>query len=308
MAGSKYDKAAVIEGERKPIATSPEAPPFVFGIADLDGEADVDIGVPSLTKRQAVGPVLEGVNLTGRPKIILLAGRGKTGKTTAIRWMAEQALANQRSLLMGDLDPTNASFSTYFQGVHRPADADSPAVMLKWLEQFLSHAIRHRQTAVVDLGGGDTTLRRLVDELPDLAQMAAEEGSALVMFYHVGPQVDDLSPVATMEERGFQPEATAIVMNEAGVDPGLTREQAFARIHKHRVFREAIGHGAVPVWMPRLLVADEIEARRLHFLPTRDGATGPDGRPALGAFDRARVRSWLNAMDQQFAGVRTWLP
>ena len=101
---------------------------------------------------------------------------------------------------------------------------------------------------------------------------------------------------------------TEFVMNEAGVDPGLTREQAFARIHKHRVFREVVGRGAVPVWMPRLLVADAIEARRLHFLPTRDGATGPEGKPALGAFDRARLRSWLNAMKAQFAGVRTSRP
>jgi len=309
MAGSKNDKAAVIEDERKPVDPTSEAPPpFVFGISDLEGDADLDIGVPSFARRQAAGPVLEGVNLAGRPKIILLAGRGKTGKTTAIRWMAERALADKRALLMGDLDPTNASFSTYFQGVHRPVDADSPAIMLKWLEQFLSHAIRHRQTAVVDLGGGDTTLPRLVDELPELTQMASDEGSAVVMFYHLGPQVDDLSPVATMEERGFQPEATAIVMNEAGVDPGLTREQAFARIHKHRVFRAVVERGAVPVCMPRLLVADAIEARRLHFLPARDGAIGPDGKPALGAFDRARVRSWLTAMDEQFAGVRTWLP
>ena len=308
MAGSKSDKVAVLEGAQDRAEAAPKPPPFTFGMPDLDAEPDVDIGLPSFSRRQAAGPVMEGVNLAGRPKIILLAGRGKTGKTTAIRWMAELALSNDRQLLMGDLDPTNASFSTYFQGVHRPADVDSPAVMLNWLEQFLSHAMRHRQTAVVDLGGGDTTLRRLVDELPDLAQMAADEGSALVMFYHVGPQVDDLSPLATMEERGFQPEATAIVMNEAGIDPGLTREQAFARIHKHRVFRAAVERGAVPVWMPRLLVADAIEARRLHFLPTRDGATGPDGKPALGAFDRARLRSWLAAMDEQFAGVRTWLP
>src|SRR3954454_557193 len=117
MAGSKNDKAAVIEDEREPIAAPSAAPPFVFGIADLEGEADVDIGVPSFARRQAAGPVMEGVNLAGRPKIILLAGRGKTGKTTAIRWMAERALADKRSLLMGDLDPTNASFSTYFQGV-----------------------------------------------------------------------------------------------------------------------------------------------------------------------------------------------
>jgi len=308
MAANKPDKLTVIEGTRDRGVLPPEAPAFVFGAPDVDGEPDVDIGVPSFAKRQSPGPVMEGVNLDGVPKIILLAGRGKTGKTTTVRWMAETALANDRPLLMGDLDPTNASFSTYFKGVHRPADADSPAVMLKWLEQFLTHAIRHRQTAVVDLGGGDTTLRRLVDELPGLAQMAADEGSAVVMFYNVGPQVDDLSPIATMEERGFQPEATAIVMNEASIDPGLTREQAFARIHKHRVFRDAVGRGAVPVWMPRLLVADAIEARRMHFLPTRDGAVGPDRKPALGAFDRARLRSWLDAMDRQFAGVRTWLP
>ena len=306
MPAPKSEKLAVVESSPEKPAAS--VPAFSFGAGDLDDAPEVDIGVRSFARKQASDPVLDGVDLTGKPKIILVAGRGKTGKTTAIRWMAETSLANGRALLMGDLDPTNASFSTYFQGVHRPTDADSPALMLKWLEQFLSHAIKHHQTAVVDLGGGDTTLRRLVDELPDLSSMAAEEGSALVTFYHVGPQVDDLSPIATMEARGFQPEATAIVMNEASIDPGLTREQAFARVHKHSVFREAISRGAVPVWMPRLLVADAIEARRLHFVPTRDGLPGKDGQPAMGAFDRSRVRSWLVSMDQQYGGVRTWLP
>ena len=307
MPASKSDKLAAVESSPEKMAAV-TVPTFSFGVGDLDDAPEVDIGVRSFARRQASGPVLDGIDLTGKPKIILVAGRGKTGKTTAIRWMAETALTNGRPLLMGDLDPTNASFSTYFQGVHRPADADSPALMLKWLEQFLSHAIKHHQTAVVDLGGGDTTLRRLVDELPDLSSMAAEEGSALVTFYHVGPQVDDLSPIATMEARGFQPEATAIVMNEASIDPGLTREQAFARVHKHSVFREAIGRGTVPVWMPRLFVADAIEARRLHFVPTRDGVAGKDGQPAMGAFDRSRVRSWLASMDEQYGGVRTWLP
>lgn len=307
MPAPKSEKLTVVES-RPEQAPAPKPPAFTFGMPEVDDAPEVDIGVPSFARKQAAGPVMDGIDLSGKPKIILLAGRGKTGKTTAVRWMAETALANGRPLLMGDLDPTNASFSTYFQGVHRPADADSPAIMLKWLEQFLSHAIKHHQTAVVDLGGGDTTLRRLVDELPELASMATDEGSALVMFYHVGPQVDDLSPIATMEARGFQPEATAIVMNEASVDPGLTREQAFARVHKHSVFREAISRGAVPVWMPRLLVADAIEARRLHFVPTRDGVVGSDGKPAMGAFDRSRVRSWLASMDEQYGGVRTWLP
>ena len=37
----------------------------------------------------------------------------------------------------------------------------------------------------------------------------------------------------------------------------------------------------MPVWMPRLLPADEIEARRVHFLQARDdGATGPEASGA----------------------------
>lgn len=43
---------------------------------------------------------------------------------------------------MGDIDPTNASFSSYFERVHRPANADNPAAVLKWLEQFIGHALK----------------------------------------------------------------------------------------------------------------------------------------------------------------------
>ena len=276
-------------------------PAFTFDMSpELEGEAAIAAS-PSPAST-APAPVVQGVDLTGVPKIILLAGRGKTGKTTAARWMSDQALAAGRQLLMGDIDPTNASFSSYFEGVHRPANADNPAAVLKWLEQFIGHALKHRATATIDLGGGDTTLRRLVDELPDLPSMVEEEGAAVALLYHVGPQIDDLAPVAAMEERGFKPRATAIVMNEAAIEPGLTREQGFARMQRQNVFKAAIERGAVPVWMPRLLVADAIEAKRAHFLEARDGKAG------IGPFDRSRVRHWLAAMERQFAGIRTWLP
>lgn len=313
MAQASTTKAAPASEAAPPKPAPAEAPPdvpaFSFNGPDLDNEPETALGLPSAGRRQAAeAEVVEGVDLSGVPRVLLFAGRGKTGKTTAIRWMAERALGERRPLLMGDLDPTNASFSTYFKGVQRPDDADDPAVTLKWLEGFIQHAIRHKLNAVVDLGGGDLNLRRLVDELPGLADTMVAEGVAPVLFYHVGSQVDDLSPVATMEGRGFQPEATAIVMNEATIEPGLGRVQAFARVKRHSVFRDALARGAVPVYMPKLLVADAIEARRLRFLAARDGAAGEDGKATFGAFDRARVRSWLEAMDRQFAGVRTWLP
>jgi hypothetical protein len=56
-------------------------------------------------------------------------------------------------------------------------------------------------------------------------------------------------------------------------------------------------------------VAQEIEAKRLGFLPARD-AVSPEGRTVapLGPFDRSRVRHWLVTMAAEMAPIMTWLP
>lgn len=307
MTASRSDKTSDVVPLKPDLTLSAKVPAFAFGSPDLDDEAEVDIGQVMAGATRQTGTVVSGVNLDGIPKIIFAAGRGKTGKTTILRWMAENSLISGSQVLMGDIDATNASFSTYFKGVHKPPEADNPVAALKWLEQFIQHALRHRMSAQIDLGGGDTTLRRLVGELPNLASMITEEGSAPVLLYMVGPQVDDLSPIAAMAERGFHPDATAIIMNEASVEPGVTRDAAFARIQRHSVFRDALTRGATPIYMPKLLVADAIEARRMHFIDAQNGGTGT-GKGPLGAFDRARIRNWLEAMDRQFAGIKSWMP
>jgi hypothetical protein len=160
---------------------------------------------------------------------------------------------------------------------------------------------------LVDLGGGDTTLRRLVAQLPDLAALFEAQGFAVVVFYTVGPQEEDLSPLATLEGIGFAPTAAAIVLNEAMVEIGDSRDVAFGRIYRHSVFRAAVGRGAVPVWMPKLIPAQQVEVRRLNFRDAVAGKTGRGTAP-LGPFDRTRVAMWLRTMEANFAGVKTWLP
>jgi CO dehydrogenase nickel-insertion accessory protein CooC1 len=54
----------------------------------------------------------------------MVSGRGKTGKTTLLRSVAEQSLEAGHAFLMADIDPTNASFAGYFEGVSRPHDDD----------------------------------------------------------------------------------------------------------------------------------------------------------------------------------------
>jgi hypothetical protein len=96
-----------------------------------------------------------------------------------------------------------------------------------------------------------------------------------------------------LEAAGFQPTATAIVLNEGLIEVPLPRDQAFARLTRHSAFKGAIVRGAVPLWMARLLPAAEVEARRIQFTAARDGVM-PEGRrqAPLGA-SRARTRACL---------------
>jgi hypothetical protein len=120
-----------------------------------------------------------------------------------------------------------------------------------------------------------------------------------------------LTALTGMEAMGFQPTATAIVCNEGRGDPTTPREETFARILRHSVYRAAVARGAVPLWMPLLdpAVAADIEAKRLHFADARDGIV-PEGRKVtpLGPFDRSRIRQWLAALEAEFGAIRSWMP
>jgi hypothetical protein len=293
------------DGERAPARRANPVRPFDFA-GDDDSAPELEI-LGAQKKTASPIEAMAGLDLSDKKKIIFWIGRGKTGKTTGIRWSAEAAILAGTTLLLADMDPTNDTFSQYIENVARPPEASDPALSLKWLDKLLQHALQHRLSVLVDLGGGDTTLRRLVGQLPDLAGMCEAEGFAIVLFYTVGPQEEDLSPLATMEGLGFTPTATAIVLNEAIAEVGDPPLHAFARILRHSAFLTALKRGAIPIWMPRLLPAQQVEIRRLHF---RDAAAGElgQGKTPLGPFDRTRVLNWLQAMDTSFAGIKTWLP
>ena len=294
-----------VSGRPPPPATA--GPLFDFG-RDEDTGPEMELVSASSPAASTSGPApLSGIDLSRRHKIIFWVGRGKTGKTTGIRWLAEKTLLNGTPLLMADMDTTNDTFSRYIEKVARPPETIDPALSLKWLDRLLQHSLTQKISALIDLGGGDTILRRLAVELPDLVALFEAQGFAAVLFHTVGLQEEDLSPLATLQGLGFKPTASAIILNEAMLDVGETRDTAFARVLRHSAFHGAISEGAVPVFMPRLSAAQPVEIRRLKF---HDAVAGKNGRAdtPLGPFDRARVRLWLEAMDANFAGVSSWLP
>lgn len=282
--------------------------PFLGSLAGAD-EDEIAVGLPARSsQRQVEQPQSPVLDLGTAAKVWLLIGRGNTGKTTLIRYLAETAFAADRRILLADMDRTNATLSSYFADVQRPPDADEASVA-KWLERLLTFVMTNKTGALIDLGGGDTTLRRLVAEIPELTSMLDDAGVAPVAAYMVGPRPDDLAPLATLEAAKFQPAATVIVLNEGLIETPLPKDEAFGRVMRHSAFKAAIVRGAVPVWMPRLLPAAEIEARRIHFATARDGIVPAGKRQTpLGGFDRARVRAWLGAMDAEMGVIRSWLP
>ena len=64
--------------------------------------------------------------------------------------------------------------------------------------------------------------------------------------------------------------------------------------------------GAKLVWMPRLDIAHEINARRLSFTAAEAGAA-TEGVPPLGPWNRQLITMWLRAMENNFASVADWL-
>lgn len=245
----------------------------------------------------------QGIDLAGKPKLIFVIGRGKTGKTTFLRWVAEIALEQNRPFLMADIDPTNASFSSYFPDVSRP-DSYDPVEVRSWLQRFIGYAVENKTTAVIDLGGGDTSLRSLLAEMPSLLADVEASGQSVVTYYMCGPQPDDLAPLLTLASHGFVPKARALIFNEGVADAGVSRAQAFAEILAHPVVREEAEKGTIILWMPRLFAAAAVENSRAGFAQARDGEAS---RP-MNMFDRARVKGWLTAMAQRFSGVASWMP
>jgi hypothetical protein len=116
-------------------------------------------------------------------------------------------------VLLADIDQTNATLSSYVDGVQRPLAGGEDAATA-WLEKLLSRTMQQKASALIDLGGGDTTLRRLVAEVPDLVASLETAGIAPIAVYLVGPRTDDPSRLAGLEAGGFRPEATALLLTE----------------------------------------------------------------------------------------------
>lgn len=302
----------------KPVPAQPD-PAAPISLADriaarnrsLEGEREVPV-LPAVVRAAQPVPVsaTAAVSLKGEPKAVFVMGPGRTGKTTFLRWVVENTDPKGDGAMIAALDPQNRSLATFVNNVDQPPTHDAETVAA-WTESLLGIVMAEQASVLLDMGGGDLSLGYLLREMPDLAGSLEGAGVHPVAIYTLSPRVDDLTVLAGYEAQGFQPKATALVLNLGLAPVTMEPEEAFARVLRHSAFRAAVERGAVPVWMPRLqaAVSAEIEGKRLSFAQARDGRA-PEEQPGavLGPFDRLRVRHWLAGMETAFAPVRSWLP
>ena len=277
-----------------------------------EDEPETRVGLAAVNGATAAveASVKSSLDLSGKPKVWFMIGGGNSGKTVEVRWLVGRMAEHGREAILAALDPANRSLATWFDHVEQPPSSDG-AQTARWLREFLTFIMTEKShNAVLDFGGGDTSLAKLIDTAPDIASTLEDAGIAPVACYTLTPRLDDLAALDTLEAAGFKPKATLLLFNEGRVDSSMSRDEAFARVGRHTAVRNALARGAVPIWMPRLEpeVMGEIEGKRLRFTQARDGQVPAGARFApIGGLERSMVRRWLEKMEQAHAAIPSWL-
>ncbi|MCC0808822.1 hypothetical protein FPV16_21880 [Methylobacterium sp. W2] len=243
----------------------------------------------------------------GRPKLILLLGRGSRGKTLLARWMLGRAEDAGRETLAGDGDRTNQTLARSYRHTVSPPSADDAEVR-GWVAGLVEAQIRDRFNLVLDMGGGDLTVKALAREM-ELLPWLTGLGIDLVAVHVIGPAGDDVAYVESVEEGGLLASPyTALVLNEGVVPLGRSPHAAFSEsVQAHPIFAATVGRGACIVSMPRLEPAPDLEERGIPFSLAAQGLAPPGVTP-LGPWKAQQTLLWLRRMEERFASISEWLP
>jgi hypothetical protein len=271
-----------------------------------DDVPDMPLGRPHLMDGSAhVPPQPPAVDLSEKPRLILVFGAGRSGKSLMLRYATERAFERDdgQPLYLATLDVERPTLWQFFADTMFPKSVGQAQ---SWLEKLFASLMEKPTTTAIDFPA-DMTMTKLVTQVPNLLETLEQAGLAVVALYMLTPRSADLSVLQAMEDCGFQPKATALILNLGTTDsqdPDLATLE-FRTIRRHLAYQGALKRGAMEIFMPRLYAAKAVEDRLLSFQDAMDGK----GSPPLGLFDRSRVFGWRQTqMPAALAPIRTWLP
>ena len=226
------------------------------------------------------------------PILMIVVGRQRVGKTSFLNTTAQFLRAHGAEFQIWDADTMNTTYnmSIFHEDARQPRSRD-PEDIKAWLEEKFIEQVTERFDAMLDIGGGDTPLARLAQDLPIVATLESE-GVRVVLVHVIGPELADLDYLERFaEDELLAPDATLIVMNSGLVLSGRSNEVAFSQILEQPAIAAAVKSGARIATMPRLICMSEVTDRGLMFEDAMNGLSKPGGT-SLSLFNKVRVRQW----------------
>ena len=117
--------------------------------------------LPSATVTPTLVETPPALDLSGKRKVLFFIGRGRIGKTTLVRWMAEVMDEKGATAIVAAADPTNRTLRIFRDNIAEP-DSEDPDEVRDWLRDLLQHVMDNKLNAMIDLGGGKHLAVRFV--------------------------------------------------------------------------------------------------------------------------------------------------
>lgn len=257
-------------------------------------------------------------NLNARGSLHVALGRGRTGKTTNLRYLYERAVDAGRPVAVIDVDRTNSTMASFVSAARRPMAADDNTC-LAFLETIIEEAIEKGGEYLLDMGGGDRLFLTFSERF-DLPKLLQESRINLVLHHYAAGGRDDFETLSKCVGLKLKSDRTIIYFNEglsggafaAGLDP-------FTALLSGASVKSCLNEGARVVRIPAVPPATMAMADALFIgirqaamgqVPVDDRGQPAEGAIALGVFRRLELKQWLETMEKQYmqAGVTEWLP
>lgn len=237
---------------------------------------------------------------SNRPFVVLF-GRGKTGKSTVARLLAERAREAGRDFALADAERTTdrIRLADFYEGVLAP-EFTTEVEIAEWYDALVNAAVDDKVPVILDTAGGDTTFLDFARSV-DLCELLAEQGIDPVAVHVLGSDPNDLVMLRAAVAAGFRPAHTILVLNDVDGRGATTllRQKVFERITGDRTYADAIKAGAKVVHLGKLPCMWRL---------VRDKWTFAQAARDLSLTDRQRLVVWRRQAEAELAGVSEWLP
>ena len=235
-----------------------------------------------------------------RHTLLIRAGRGNSGGTTALNAAIELALAEGRNPVILDA-ARNPSLSALYPGrTIRPESHAIGDIKEAMTSGVLDVMIEESRPGVWDMGGGqdDTLIEYMLDL--NLVEFCKSVNIRPVFMVTFGPQPDDFMHALEIKRRGiFDGADVLLIQNEGVLRRGQEPRKVFEQIQESKEFVDWIISGARPLYMTTLPCMDAVRSLGLSLNEAALNKPNQNGNK-IGITKSWIVKDWLNKFSNEF--------